>query len=146
MEDEDIADQQDIESDEIIAGENIEGIEGIEGIVGVNTDDDDDDDIIVENIIIENIEDINVFNKNYDKMKQNNRTTKFISKYEKCKIISKRCEQLESGCLPLISDHEIFNNIYDIALEELNQKKIPFILKRFMNNKYEYWKLEDLIN
>ena len=69
-----------------------------------------------------------------------------VRAYEKCKILSKRCEQLESGCLPLISDHEIFNNIYDIALEELNQKKIPFILKRFMNNKYEYWKLEDLIN
>ena len=135
MEDEDIVDPQDIESEEIIAGEDEE-----------DEDENDEDEDIVENIIIENIEDINVFNKNYDKMKQNNRTTNFISKYEKCKILSKRCEQLESGCLPLISDHEIFNNIYDIALEELNQKKIPFILKRFMNNKYEYWKLEDLIN
>ena len=139
MEDEDIVDPQDIESEEIIADENID-------IVDEEDEEDEEDEDTVENIIIENIEDINVFNKNYDKMKQNNRTTKFISKYEKCKILSKRCEQLESGCLPLISDHEIFNNIYDIALEELNQKKIPFILKRFMNNKYEYWKLEDLIN
>ena len=136
MEDEDIVDAQDIEPEEINA------VEGDED----EDDENDEDENIVENIIIENIEDINVFNKNYDKMKQNNRTTKFISKYEKCKILSKRCEQLESGCLPLISDHEIFNNIYDIALEELNQKKIPFILKRFMNNKYEYCKLEDLIN
>ena len=139
MEDEDIVDPQDIESEEIIADENID-------IVDEEDEEDEEDEDTVENIIIENIEDINVFNKNYDKMKQNNRTNKFISKYEKCKILSKRCEQLESGCLPLISDHEIFNNIYDIALEELNQKKIPFILKRFMNNKYEYWKLEDLIN
>ena len=136
MEDEDIVDPQDIEPEEILADENIDIVDA----------EDEEDEDIVENTIIENIEDINIFNKNYNKMKQNNRTTKFISKYEKCKILSKRCEQLESGCLPLISDHEIFNNIYDIALEELNQKKIPFILKRFMNNKYEYWKLEDLIN
>jgi DNA-directed RNA polymerases I, II, and III subunit RPABC2 len=139
MEDEDIVDPQDIEPEEILADENIY-------VADAEDEEDEEDEDIVENIIIENIEDINVFNKNYDKMKQNNRTTKFISKYEKCKILSKRCEQLESGCLPLISDHEIFNNIYDIALEELNQKKIPFILKRFMNNKYEYWKLKDLIN
>ena len=38
-----------------------------------------------------------------------------------------------------------FNNVYDIALEEFNNKKIPFIIKRFINNKYEYFKLEDLI-
>ena len=46
----------------------------------------------------------------------------------------------------LAGDGNLTEHIYDIALEELNQKKIPFILKRFMNNKYEYWKLEDLIN
>ena len=61
------------------------------------------------------------------------------------KILSKRCEQLESGCLPLIKDYEKYDNVYDIALEELNNKKIPFILKRFVNGKFEYWKLKDLI-
>jgi hypothetical protein len=59
--------------------------------------------------------------------------------------IVKSCEQLESGCLPLIKDYSKYDNIYDIALEELNEKKIPFILKRFINGKYEYWKLEDMI-
>ena len=103
-------------------------------------------DDIIENSIIENIEDINVFNKNYSKLINDNRTTKIISKYEKTKIISKRCEQLENGCNPLIDNYEIFDNIYDIVMEEYKQKKIPFILKRFINNKYEYWKFEDLIN
>ena len=34
----------------------------------------------------------------------------------------------------------------DIAEKELKERKIPFILKRSVgNDKYEYWKLEDLV-
>ena len=106
---------------------------------------DDDIDMGVEEHIVENMEDINVFKKNYINFKKNNKSSKVLSKYEKTKILSKRCEQLESGCLPLIKDYSKYDNIYDIALDELNQKKIPFIVKRFINNRYEYWKLEDLI-
>jgi len=106
---------------------------------------DDDIDMGVEEHIVENMEDINVFKKNYINFKKNNKSSKVLSKYEKTKILSKRCEQLESGCLPLIKDYSKYDNIYDIALEELNDKKIPFILKRFINGKYEYWKLEDMI-
>jgi DNA-directed RNA polymerase subunit K/omega len=104
------------------------------------------DDTVIEENIMDNIEDINVFNKNYNKIKETNKSQKVLSKYEKTKILSKRCEQLESGCLPLIPDYEKYHNVYDIAIEEFKQKKIPFILKRFISGKYEYWKLEDLIN
>jgi DNA-directed RNA polymerases I, II, and III subunit RPABC2 len=110
-----------------------------------NSSDSDDEPIDINEEIIDDIEDINVFTKNYSKLLKENKSTNVLSKYEKTKILSKRCEQLESGCLPLIKDYENFDNIYDIALEELNEKKIPFILKRFINGKYEYWKLEDLI-
>ena len=48
------------------------------------------------------------------------------------------------GSLPLISNPENYNNIYEIVLEELRQKKIPFIIKRPLNDSYEFWKLEDL--
>jgi len=144
MEEEDIIDNpQDIESEEIIPELEIH--------TKIESDSDNDEieessDQTIENNIIKNIEDINVFNQNYEKIKENNKTSKTISKYEKTKILSKRCEQLENGCIPLIKDYERFDNIYDIAFEELEQNKIPFILKRFLNNKYEYWKLEDLIN
>jgi DNA-directed RNA polymerase I, II, and III subunit RPABC2 len=106
---------------------------------------DDDIDMGIEEHIVENMEDINVFKKKYISEKKKNKSSKVVSKYEKTKILSKRCEQLESGCLPLIKDYSKYDNIYDIALEELNEKKIPFILKRFINGKYEYWKLEDMI-
>ena len=38
-----------------------------------------------------------------------------------------------------------FEHPYQIALEELNQGKIPFIIKRPYGNTFEYWKLEDLL-
>jgi DNA-directed RNA polymerase subunit K/omega len=104
----------------------------------------EDENNLIESNIQNNIEDINVFNKNYESLKKNNITNIYLSKYEITKILSKRSEQLESGCLPLIDNYEKYNNVYDIALEELEKKKIPFILKRSINNKYEYWKLEDL--
>jgi DNA-directed RNA polymerase subunit K/omega len=102
----------------------------------------DEEEIVLTNF--EDIEDINVFRKNYKSLLENNNTSKYLNKYEITKILSKRCEQLENGCLPLISEYEIYNNVYDIAFQELKDKKIPFILKRLINNKYEYFKLEDL--
>jgi len=107
-------------------------------------DQDEDDTIIHENSIIENMEDSNVFRKNYESLKKTNITSLFLNKYEITKILCKRCEQLESGCISLIANYEQYNNVYDIAFEELKNKKIPFIIKRFINNKYEYFKLEDL--
>ena len=102
----------------------------------------DEEEIVLTNF--EDIEDINVFRKNYKSLLESNNTSKYLNKYEITKILSKRCEQLENGCHPLISEYEIYNNVYDIAYQELKDKKIPFILKRLINNKYEYFKLEDL--
>ena len=106
----------------------------------------DADDAPSTELKLDNIEDENIFRKNYDTLKKNNISSIYLNKYEITKILSKRCEQLENGSSPLISNPEIYNNVYDIAFQELKQKpcKIPFILKRYINNKYEYWKLNDL--
>ena len=118
--------------------------EGLDVDEHISIDSSDEEDIIINDI--SDIEDINIFRKNYESLKKQNITSLYLNKYEITKILSKRCEQLENGCNPLIKDYEIYNNVYDIALQELKNKKIPFILKRLINNKYEYFKLEDLIN
>jgi DNA-directed RNA polymerase subunit K/omega len=105
----------------------------------------DIDPVSYDDLITEDTEDINIFRKNYDKLLKENKSSLYLNKYEITKILCKRSEQLESGCLPLIKDYEIYNNVYDIAMEELKEKKIPYILKRSINGKYEYFKLEDLI-
>ena len=44
-----------------------------------------------------------------------------------------------------IPNEELYDNAYDIAVIEYNEKKIPFIIKRTIGNKNEYWKLNDLL-
>ena len=101
--------------------------------------------MVNSDIILNNIEDSNVFRKLYPTLLKKNITSLYLNKYEITKILSKRCEQLENGSQPLISNFEMYNNVYDIALKELNEKKIPFILKRLIdNNNYEYFKFEYL--
>ena len=39
-----------------------------------------------------------------------------------------RAQQLENGSQPYISNIERFTNSYSIAVEELNTKKLPFII------------------
>ena len=91
---------------------------------------------------ITNIEDSNIFYDLYDI--KNNKITNILNKYEKTKIICERCQMLANGSEPFIDNPESYNNIIDIAIEELNQKKIPFIIKRNINNE-EYLKLKDFI-
>lgn len=73
------------------------------------------------------------------------KTLPFLTKYEKARILGERAKQLNSGAKPFI---EIENNIIDgylIALKELEQKKMPFIIKRPLpNGGSEYWRLKDL--
>ena len=72
-------------------------------------------------------------------------TVPILSKYEKTKILGLRTKQINSGAIPFINVDEDIVDGYIIAEKELYQKKIPFIIKRpISNNKFEYWKLEDL--
>lgn len=75
----------------------------------------------------------------------NHTTVPILSKYEKTKVIGLRAKQINNGAKPFINIDETIIDGYIIAEKELYQKKIPFIIKRpISNNKFEYWKLEDL--
>ena len=74
------------------------------------------------------------------------RTIPILTKYEKARIIGQRASQINNGAEPQIDAKAI--NTYDgylIALEELKQKKLPFIIKRPMPfGGQEYWRVKDL--
>ena len=89
-------------------------------------------------------EDINVLMQDYSKKKKKYKTNPNITKYEKTRVLSERANQINSGSPIFIANGEKYTNAYQIALEELKQKKIPFIIKRPYGNTFEYWKLEDL--
>mgnify|MGYP001413236372 CR=1 FL=1 len=78
---------------------------------------------------------------NYDINK--NKSVNILTQYEISVIIGKRASQIAMGALPLIKVTSNMNHI-DIAEEELRQKKTPFIIKREIGERAEYWKIEDL--
>ena len=73
------------------------------------------------------------------------KTLPFLTKYEKTRILGERTHQINSGSNPFIQVESDIIDGYLIALKELEQKKIPFIVKRPLpNGGCEYWKLKDL--
>lgn len=73
------------------------------------------------------------------------RTLPFLTKYEKTRILGERAKQLNSGAKAFVETNPTIIDGYLIAHAELEQKKIPFIIRRPLNNGgSEYWKLSDL--
>jgi DNA-directed RNA polymerase I, II, and III subunit RPABC2 len=71
------------------------------------------------------------------------KTIPYLSKFEKARIIGTRLQQLAYGAEPKINTENL-HDINDIVLEELKQRKIPFIIRRTMpNGTYEDWKMEE---
>ena len=73
------------------------------------------------------------------------RTVPFLTKYERTKILGVRSKQLNCGAKPFIKNSENMIDGYTIALQELKEGKIPFIIRRPLpNGASEYWKINDL--
>lgn len=72
------------------------------------------------------------------------KTLPILTKYEKTKILGLRVKQLNSNSKPYIKvDDNILDN-YIIATMELKEKKLPFIIQRPIQNRFEYWNIQDL--
>ena len=87
------------------------------------------------------------FYKEYETKSKQKITDPCLTKYEKTKVLAERTQQIENGALLYIPLTDKLTTAYSIALEEFNQKKLPFIICRPLPNskEYEYWKLNDLM-
>jgi DNA-directed RNA polymerase I, II, and III subunit RPABC2 len=73
------------------------------------------------------------------------KTLPFLTKYEKTRILGQRAKQINDGATPFVKVPEGVIDGYLIAIKELEEKKIPFIIRRPLPNRgSEYWHLEDL--
>ena len=72
-------------------------------------------------------------------------TNPFMTKYELADILGKRASQIdENAALFIEADPSIISG-YHLAMLELQQKKIPFIIQRPLpNGKMEYWPISEL--
>lgn len=75
------------------------------------------------------------------------RTIPYLTKYEKARILGQRAKQINAGATPFVKVPENIIDGYLIAQMELEQKRIPFIIRRPLpNGGSEYWSLKDLEN
>ena len=73
------------------------------------------------------------------------KTIPFLTKYEMTRIVGQRAKQLDSGAKAFVKVPINVVDGYQIALLELEQKKLPFIIKRpYPNGGVEYWNVSDL--
>jgi len=107
---------------------------------------DNEDEYDINDVVIEGNTDQNMIDilKKYRKHKKSYKTTPVLTKYERCRVLSERANQINCGSRIYLSNSDDFSNAYDIAVQELNEKRIPFIIKRPYGNIFEYWKLKDL--
>jgi len=133
-------------------------------------DDDDDDDYQDDNYLQKFDKEITkdyimdfhpeCLNHNYDEIKALSKVTRdefniiidplhktipFLTKYEKARILGQRSKQIECGAKPLVKVPENIIDSYLIAELELEQKAMPFIIRRpIPSGGSEYWNLKDL--
>ena len=134
-----------------------------------NEDDDDDEEVnedylkkfntnVKKNYLEENHPE--VYSQNYDNVKiltnivkdddnividSLHKTVPFLTKFEKARILGQRAKQIDHGATPFVKVDKTIIDGYLIALKELEEKKIPFIIKRpIPNGDFEYWNVSDL--
>jgi DNA-directed RNA polymerase I, II, and III subunit RPABC2 len=73
------------------------------------------------------------------------KTVPYLTKYERARILGQRAKQIECGSKPFVKVPENIIESHIIAELELQEKKIPFIIRRPLpNGGSEYWNLKDL--
>ena len=171
VEDQDVEDQ-DVEDQDATQGVEKPMSEVIEETLGINadssddeTDSDEDDDYLQkfdENVNKDYILDFHPEAQlhNYEEVKKLatvkrnksgeiidplHRTNPFLTKYERTRVLGQRAKQLDTGARSTVKIPETTIDGYLMALMELQQRKIPLIIRRpIPNGGFEYWKVSDL--
>ncbi|CDF34728.1 unnamed protein product [Chondrus crispus] len=72
-------------------------------------------------------------------------TTRTLTKYERARILGTRALQLSMGAPPMVEIQPGETDPLVIAKRELQEKKIPITIRRFLpDGSYEDWPLDDL--
>ena len=119
-----------IEEEDFHVGEDVEDLEE-------ELQDEDDE----EYTGFEDITEPTIVPENSNKIKV---TSKYLTKYEKTRILGARALQISLGSPPTV-DIGTTTDSYEIAMLELQQKKIPIIIRRYLpNNTFEDWHISEL--
>ncbi|KPI44965.1 DNA-directed RNA polymerases I, II, and III subunit RPABC2 [Cyphellophora attinorum] len=72
-------------------------------------------------------------------------TTPYMTKYERARVLGTRALQISMNA-PVLVDLEGETDPLQIAIKELNQKKLPLVVRRYLpDGWYEDWTVEELL-
>ncbi len=72
-------------------------------------------------------------------------TTRYMTKYEKARVLGTRALQISMNA-PVMVDIAGETDPLKIARKELNERKIPMIIRRYLpNGTYEDWNIDELL-
>ena len=96
--------------------------------------------------VMDNEDEYNIEQKEMKSIPINERiTTKYLTKYEKARVLGARALQISKNAPVMVNLAPGEWDPLKIAEKELREKKIPFIIRRYLpNNSYEDWKLDEL--
>ena len=96
--------------------------------------------------VMDNEDEYNLGQKEMKSIPINERiTTKYLTKYEKARVLGARALQISKNAPVMVNLAPGEWDPLKIAEKELREKKIPFIIRRYLpNNSYEDWKLDEL--
>ncbi|KAE8694686.1 DNA-directed RNA polymerases I, II, and III subunit RPABC2 [Hibiscus syriacus] len=80
-----------------------------------------------------------------DNDKVNRKTSKYMTKYERARILGTRALQISMNA-PVMVELEGESDPLEIAMKELRERKIPFTIRRYLpGGSYEDWGVDELI-
>ena len=72
-------------------------------------------------------------------------TTRYLTKYERARVLGTRALQISMNA-PVMVELTGETDPLEIAAKELREKKVPFIIRRFLpDGSYEDWAVDELI-
>ncbi|KAJ5374246.1 RNA polymerase subunit omega/K/RPABC2 [Penicillium concentricum] len=147
--DDDVEETFDYEPGEDVFDEEPEEQEGLEGEDGVEGDDYPTTN--GENVVVSGDPNAGyagkVMEQSREKKVPNDQrtTTPYLTKYERARVLGTRALQISMNA-PVLVDLEGETDPLQIAMKELNQKKIPLIIRRYLpDGWYEDWTCEELL-
>ncbi|TVU03866.1 hypothetical protein EJB05_50579 [Eragrostis curvula] len=83
--------------------------------------------------------------KEQEKTERTRKTSKYMTKYERARILGTRALQISMNA-PVMVELEGETDPLEIAMKELRARKIPFTIRRYLpDGSYEDWGVDELI-
>ncbi|CAD8062694.1 unnamed protein product [Paramecium primaurelia] len=111
--------------------------QGQKSVTSDSSDDEEENQIIRTGAMIQQ-------SKGRKVMKNERITPPFLTKYERARVIGTRALQISKNS-PIYVDPKETTDPIQVAQQELNENKIPFIIRRYLpNGNFEDWELQEL--